>query len=119
MSITPPQLLIHSKECFPPFPFATGGIRLIPARREISALGERVARRGVFISRGETGEGVSPMVKSNMGHHTNGASPQPDDACLWPLLRCKNLTHLHQIFGFKISRRAGKGLQNQAIFSIS
>ena len=36
----------------------------------LAPLGERVARRGVFISRGETGEGVSPIVKSNMGHHT-------------------------------------------------
>src|SRR5262249_45226653 len=34
---------------------------------------------------------------------TNGASPQPHEACLWPLLQCKNLTHLHQIFDFKIS----------------
>jgi hypothetical protein len=35
----------------------------------LSPLG--VARRGVFISRGETGEGVSPIVKSNIGHHTS------------------------------------------------
>ena len=31
------------------------------------SLGERVARRGVFISRGETGEGVPPIVRSKMG----------------------------------------------------
>jgi hypothetical protein len=31
--------------------------------------GERVARRGAFISRGETGEGVSHMVNSNIRHH--------------------------------------------------
>jgi hypothetical protein len=37
----------------------------------LAPLGERVARRGVFISRGETGEGVLPIVNSNMGHHTN------------------------------------------------
>ena len=37
----------------------------------LAPLGERVARRGVFISRGETGEGVSPIVKSNMGPHTS------------------------------------------------
>jgi hypothetical protein len=35
--------------------------------------------------------------------YTNGASPQPDNACLRALLQCKNLTHLHQIFDFKIS----------------
>ena len=35
---------------------------------------------------------------------TNGASPQSDDTCLFVLLQCKNLTHLHQIFDFKISR---------------
>ena len=36
-------------------------------------MGERVARRGVFISRGETGEGVPPIVNSKMGHHARFA----------------------------------------------
>ena len=30
-----------------------------------------MARRGVFISRGETGEGVAFIVKPKMGHHTS------------------------------------------------
>ncbi len=37
----------------------------------LAPLGERVARRGVFISRGEAGEGVSPIVNSKMGHHAS------------------------------------------------
>jgi hypothetical protein len=55
--------------------------------------------------RSEPGEGSAEtiFVKTYAGHHTNGASPQPHEACLWPLLHCKNLTHLHQIFDFKIS----------------
>jgi hypothetical protein len=40
----------------------------------LAPLGERVARRGVFISRGETGEGVPSIVKSNVGHHTSVGS---------------------------------------------
>jgi len=46
---------------------ARGELILLPS----PPLGERVARRGVFISQGETGEGVSPTVKSNMGRHTS------------------------------------------------
>ena len=38
----------------------------------LAPLGERVARRGVFISRGGTGEGVPSIVKSNVGHHSTG-----------------------------------------------
>jgi hypothetical protein len=37
---------------------ARGELILLPS----PPLGERVARRGVLISRGETGEGVSPIV---------------------------------------------------------
>ena len=46
----------------------------------LAPLGERVARRGVFVSRGETGEGVSPMVKSNMGHHASAEPLLPAEA---------------------------------------
>ena len=42
-----------------------------------------------------------------MTHYTNGASPRPDKHVL---LQCKNLTHLHQIFDFKIYRiKTGTG----------
>lgn len=37
----------------------------------LAPLGERVARRGAFTSRGETGEGVSPMVNANVERHTS------------------------------------------------
>jgi hypothetical protein len=36
---------------------------------------------------------------------TNGATPQPEAPCFSRLLRCKNLTHFHHIFDFKISSR--------------
>src|SRR5579862_6593434 len=40
-------------------------------------LGERVARGGVFISRGEAGEEVSPIVNSKMGHRTGRQRMNP------------------------------------------
>jgi hypothetical protein len=53
--------------------FDDGMLQAPPHPQPLSSKGARVARRGVFISRGETGEGVSPIVKSNMGHHTSGS----------------------------------------------
>ena len=63
----------------PPAPLPQGGEGRVDFTA-LAPLGERVARRGVFISRGEKGaprsacrggEGVPPVVNSNMGHHTS------------------------------------------------
>ncbi len=43
----------------------------------LAPLGERVAGRGVLISRGQTGEGVLPIVNSYTGHHTSSSHPAP------------------------------------------
>ena len=51
-----------------------------------------------------TGPGKPRNSKKIQTSDTNGASPQPDERVL---LQCKNLTHLHQIFDFKISSNFG------------
>jgi epoxyqueuosine reductase len=63
----------------PPAPLPQGGEGEVDSLAR-AFLGERVARRGVLISRGETGaprsacrggEGVLPIVNSKTGHHTS------------------------------------------------
>ena len=64
--------LIFDKAVQPPHPPAPlpqrgeGGVNFLT----LAPLGERVAGRGVFISRDQTGEGVLPIVNSDAGHHT-------------------------------------------------
>ena len=54
----------------------------------------------------DRGDGMSPALRAEflnglLTQYTNGAAPQPEKPCTSTLLRCKNLTHLHQILDFE------------------
>jgi len=92
-----------------PNPPPQGGDRRVEGPA-LAPLGERVARRGVFISRGETGEGVSnlaPGINSN-AHRRRPSNPlTPRLAGLRPP---KGAAKSEQDVGF--SPQAGEGVSS-------
>ncbi len=111
--------LVFDKAVRPPHPPAP-----LPQRGEgrvnslaLAPLGERVAGRGVLISRCQKGaprsacrggEGVLPIVNSNTGHHTSVSDPQAFQAMGTP--RGAGLTDLGVTL-FELSGFAGYDLQ--------